>query len=165
LCAFASLDVHRDARLVADEPQPVPVLCQIDRSRPCAALFPYTTLFRSALDRVATVARVPDERVVASAEVRDVVAAVAVDRVVAGTAVQRLGPGTAGDRVVARTSVDPCRDGVGERTVAVVDAHPVVAAARLDADALDRGPREAEVGQPVVADVHLDDGGVASRES
>ena len=72
--------------------------------------------------------------------------------------------GTAGDRVVARTSVDPRRDGVGERAVAVVDAHPVVAAARLDADALDRGPREAEVGGPVVAEIHLDDGGVAGRE-
>src|SRR2546429_5271536 len=47
------------------------------RRPPRSTLFPYTTLFRSA------VAGVPDEPVVAGAEEGDVVAAVAVDRVVA----------------------------------------------------------------------------------
>ena len=159
-----STRVHRDVRRLAEEPQPVPVRRQVDRLGGCGAVEHHGVRAVVALDRVAAVARVPDERVVAWAEVRDVVAAVAVDRVVAGTAVQRLGTGTAGDRVVARTSVDPRRDGVGEGSVRVVDAHLVVAAARLDDDALDRGPREAEVGGPVVAEVHLDDGGVAGRE-
>src|SRR5947199_212048 len=64
----------------------------------------------------------------------------------------------------ARSSVDSRRDGVGDGPVRIVDAHPVVAAVRLDADALDRGPREAEVGRPVVAEIHLEDGGVPRRE-
>src|SRR5262249_15251032 len=117
-----------------------------------------------AFDRVAAVARVPDERVVARAEVRDVAAAVPVDRIVAGAAVQRLRSGAAGDRVVATTSVDRRRDGVGERAVGVVDPQPVVSAAPRDLDRLDRARWEAGVGRAVVADVHLDDGGVAGSE-
>ena len=91
-----------------------------ERSTVSEAAAPLNTMVSRAvvaLDRVAAVARVPDERVVARAEVRDVVAAVAVDRVVAGTTVEGLRTGTAGDGVVTRTSVDPRRDGVGERTV------------------------------------------------
>jgi hypothetical protein len=53
---------------------------------------------------------------------------------------------------------------VGERAVGVVDASPVVAAARLDADLLNLRPGEAEVGRAVVPEVNLDDPGVARRE-
>ena len=59
-----------------------------------------------ALDGVAAVARIPDERVVAGAEEREVVAAVAVDRVVAGAAARRLDALGAGDRVVSGAAVE-----------------------------------------------------------
>ena len=59
-----------------------------------------------ALDGVAAVAGVPDERVVAGAEKRHVVAAAAGDDVVAVAADQRVGAVAADDGVVAGAAVD-----------------------------------------------------------
>ena len=59
-----------------------------------------------ALDDVAAVARVPDERVVAGAQQRHVVAAAAGDQVVAVAAEQHVVAVAAGDRVVAGAAVD-----------------------------------------------------------
>ncbi len=78
--------VHRDVPRVAEEPQPVAVRRQVDLLGRGGAVEHHRVRAVLALDRVAAVARVPDERVVAGAEERDVVAAVAVDRVVAGAA-------------------------------------------------------------------------------
>ena len=68
---------------------------------------------RLALDDVAAVARIPDERVVAVAEQGHVVAAAAVDDVVAVTADQRVGALAAGDGVVAGAAVDREADDAG----------------------------------------------------
>ena len=159
-----SVGVHRDVRRAAEEPQPVPVGRQVDRLGSGGTVEHHRVGARSALDRVAAVTRVPDEGVVARAEIRGVVAPLAVDRVVAGAADQRLRTGAAADRVVPRSALDPRRDGVGERAVRVVDAHRVVAPVRRNLDVVDRGPGEGEVRRPVVAEIHLDDGGVPGRE-
>ena len=66
-----------------------------------------------ALDGVAAVARIPDERVVAGTQERQVVAAVAVDRVVAVAAEQRLDAPAAGDRVVSGAAVEGQGDRLG----------------------------------------------------
>ena len=61
---------------------------------------------RSALDHVAAVAGIPDERIVAVAEQRVVVAPAAGDRIVAGAADQQIVAVTAQQNVVAATPVD-----------------------------------------------------------
>ena len=110
-----------------------------------------------ALDGVAAVARVPDERVVAGTEEGDVAAAVAVDRVVAVAAEQRLVARAAGDRVVSVSTVDRRRDRVGEDAVALVDVHEVVARSGVHLDRGDVLAVEPEVVPcAVVADVDLE---------
>ena len=75
-------------------------------SAPCGAVEVHRVVAPLALDDVAAVARVPDERVVAGAHEGDVVAAVAVDDVVAGAAEEELVPAAAEQRVVAAVSAD-----------------------------------------------------------
>ena len=115
--------------------------------------------------RVAAVARIPHERVVARAHERQVVAPVAVDRVVAGTAAQPLRPGAPGEGVASEAAVDRRRDDVGEGAVGVVDAHEVVAGAGVDDDPRDVPALDAEIGRAVVADVDLEDVGPAGLEA
>src|SRR5262249_57399722 len=67
---------------------------------------------RLALDRVAAITRIPDERVVAVAEQGRVVAAAAGHNVVAVAAEQKIGALTSDDGVVAGAAVE------GERRVA-----------------------------------------------
>src|SRR4029077_4015750 len=69
-----------------------------------------------AVDRVAAVARIPDERVVARAESCAVVTAVPVDRVVAVPAEERLSGRAAGDRVFAAPAVEELGDRPGRET-------------------------------------------------
>jgi hypothetical protein len=114
-----------------------------------------------ALDRVAAVAWVPDEGIVAGAQQRQVVAAVAVDRVVAGAAEQGLRSGASEQRVVSGFAGDPRPDPVGEDPVALVDAHAVSASPGIDGDLRDLLALEAEVGRAVVTDVDLQDAGLA----
>ena len=90
-----------------------------------------------ALDGVAAVARIPDERVVAGAQERQVVAPVPVDRVVAVPPSSCLRSGAAGEPVVSVPAVERRRDAVGEGAVGLVDAHEVVAGAGVDDDPLD----------------------------
>ena len=81
-----------------------------------------------ALDRVAAVARIPDERVVAVAERGGVVAAAAVDEVVAVAADERVVALAARDGVVAGAAVDGEADDCGRqgrRTDGVVRRHPL----------------------------------------
>src|SRR5262245_3744761 len=78
-----------------------------------------------ALDDVAGVARVPDKRVVASAELRRIVAAPADDEVIAIAADERVVAVAAGDLVVAGAAVDRELDEAGE---AVPGSDGVVAA-------------------------------------
>ena len=49
--------------------------------------------------------------------------------------------------------------------VALVDTHVVVAGSGLDGDLRDLAALEAEVGRPVVAEVHLQDAGIAGLQS
>ena len=148
--------VHGDVGDVAEEAEPAAVGRQVDCLGDCCAVEEHRVGAVLALDRVAAVARVPDERVVAGAEQGHVVAAVAVDRVVAGAAEQRLRSGASEQAVVSVAAVDRRRDRVRERPVALVDAHEVVSRPRIDGDPRDLLALEAEVGRAVVADVDLE---------
>src|SRR5262249_28589917 len=98
------------------------------------------------LDDVAAVARIPDEDVIPGAHHGKVAAFVAVDQIVPCATAQSLGSRTSEQGVVAVSTVDRRRDGVGERAVDLVDTHEVVAGPAVDGDARDALPREAEVG-------------------
>ena len=86
-----------------------------------------------ALDRVAAVARIPDEGVVAGAELRSVVAAAAGDDVVAVAAEQRVVAVAAGDGVVAGAAVDGELDQGGQ---AIAGGEDVIAAIDVDDEVL-----------------------------
>ena len=105
---------------------------------------------RLALDRVAAVARIPDERVVARTTDRHVVAAVAVDRVVPVTAQQRVVTVTAAERVVAGAAVDGQRP---EPRHAVARVDGVVTATGLNVDRMEGAAVEAEIDRAVLTDV------------
>ena len=109
-------------------------------------------------DGVAAVARIPDERVVAGAQERQVVAPVPVDRVVSVAAEQQLRSGASGEVVVSVPTVERRRDAVGEGAVGLVDPDEVVAAPGVDGDPPDVLAPDLEVGRAVVAEVDLEDG-------
>ena len=129
--------VHRDIAGIADELEAISVRGQADALGDVGAVEQHRVGAVLAFDRVAAVARIPDEGVVAGTQQGQVVAAVAVDRVVAVAAEQELAALAAGDRVVSVSTVDGRRDGVGEGAVAVVDAHEVVAGPGIDVDLRD----------------------------
>ena len=140
-----------------------------DRATRSATLAPLNTHRVGAVlafDRVAAVAWIPDEGVVAGTQQGQVVAAVAVDRVVPVAAEQRLDAFAAGDRVVSGAAVDRRRDAVGEDAVALVDAHDVVAGrGRRRRSLATRSRAEAEVGRAVVTDVDLENAGLAGLQT
>ena len=161
--SLVSMVMLRD---VAEEPQPVAVGGQVDVLGDGCAVEAHRVAAGLALDRVAAVARIPDERVVARAHAapgrcpccrrscrcrrrRAAVSAPAPPASVSS-------PGAA---------VDPRRDGVGEDAVGFVDAHDVVAGAGVDGDLRDVPAPDAEVGRAVVADVDLEDVGPAGLEA
>ena len=148
--------------MLAEEPEPVTVGRQVDLLGHVGAVEAASCPCRLALDRVAAVARVPDEGVVTGTQQGQVVAAVAIDRVVAFAAEQELVALAAGDRVVSVSTVDGRRDGVGEGAVAVVDAHEVVAGPCINGDLRDLVAVEAEIGRAVVTEVDLESAGIAS---
>ena len=119
-----------------------------------------------ALDGVAAVARVPDERVVAGTEEGDVVAAVAVDRVVAVAAEQRLVARAAGDRVVSVSTVDRRRRCVSVKTPLLssmrTKSSPDAASTSIVGDVLAVEP---EGVLAVVADVDLELVGTAGLQA
>ena len=129
------------------------------------AVEPHRVTACLAFDRVAAVARIPDERVVARAHQREVIALVAVDHIVAAAAAEHLDPGASGDVVVTAAAIDRGRDRVLEDAVRLVDAHDVVAAAGVDGELCDPAARDAEVGRAVVADVDLEDVGPAGLQA
>ena len=100
---------------VAEEAEPVAVGGQVDLLGAVGTVEQHRVGAVLALDGVAAVARIPDERVVAGTQERDVVAAVAVDRVVAVAAEQRLDALAAGDRVVAGAAVERQGDRLARR--------------------------------------------------
>src|SRR6266516_1278778 len=157
--------VHRDAGDVAREPEAGAVRRQVDLLGDVGAVEEQRVGAVLALDDVATVTRIPNEGVVAGTQERDVVAAVPVDRVVPVAAEQCLRTGAAGEIVVSVPAVDRRRDRVGEDTVALVDAHLVVARPGVDDDLRDAVAFEAEVGRAVVTDVDLESARVAGLQA
>jgi len=157
--------IHRDPAGVAQKREPTSVCGERDALVDVGAVEEHRVGAVAALDGVAAVAWIPDEGVVAGAHEGDVGATVAVDRVVPGAAGEHLAALAAGDRVVPVASVDRRRDRVGERAVAVVDAHDVVAGACFDGNARDAVAVEAEVGRAVGTGVDLDDRAVAGAQA
>ena len=95
-------EVHRDVGDVAGEAHARAVGGDVDVLVDVGAVEQHRVGAGLALDDVAAVARVPDERVVAGAQQRHVVAAAADDDVVAVAADEDVGAVAAGDGVVAR---------------------------------------------------------------
>ena len=161
-----AVGVHRDAARGCGR---TAAGCRSPTDRPCSAAAAPLKTHRVgaglAFDGVAAIARIPDERVVARAQLGEVVAPVAVDRVVPGAAAQLLHSGTAGEVVVSVPAVERRRDAVGEDSVALVDAHEVVAAAAVDDDPRDELALDAELGRAVVADVDLENVGSAGLQA
>ena len=102
-------------------------------------------------DRVAAVARVPDERVVAGAELGKVIAAAAGDGVVAVAAEQHVVAVAAGDGVVAGAAVDGELDEGGE---AVSGDEGVVAAVHVNHEVLGGADVEKERSRGSTVEAH-----------
>ena len=152
--------VHGDVADVAEEPEAVPVRGQVDLLGGCRAVEQHRVGSGPTEDGVAAVARIPDERVVAGSQDRQVVASIAVDDVVPVTAEQQLRSGASGEAVVSVAAVDRRRDAVREGAVRVVDPHEIVAASGVDVDLPDVLARDLAVGLAVVAEVDLEDAGL-----
>ena len=123
------VEVHGDVGDVAGEPHPAAVGRDVDVLGDVGAVEQQRVGAVLAFDRVAAVARIPDEGVVAGAEEGRVVAAAAVDDVVAVAAEQHVVAVAAGDGVVAGAAVDGELDQGGE---AVAGGDDVVAAIGVD---------------------------------
>ena len=119
--------VHRDVGLGAEEAEPVSVRRQLDLLGDVGAVEAHRVRACLALDRVAAVAGIPDERVVACTHERAIGPAVAVDRVVPVATEQEVGALAAGDRVVAGPAVERQGERLGRehrRGQRVVPAEP-----------------------------------------
>ena len=108
-----AVGVHRDVARAAEEAEVVSVRGQVDRLRCGGPVEPQRVGAGVALDRVAAVAGIPDERVVTGPELGRVGAAVPVDRVVAVPAEQQLVAWTAGDPVFPGATVEAVGDRLG----------------------------------------------------
>ena len=115
-----AVNVHRDCADVAGEAHPPAVGRDVDVLVVVGAVEYERVAARLALDRVAAVARVPDERVVTRTEQGHVVPGAAVDEVVALAT---------GDRVVADAAIDGQRHGAGDHCRSV---DRIVAGAAVD---------------------------------
>src|SRR6185436_20054678 len=100
------VQVHRDAGDVAGKEGPLAVGGDVDFLGDVGPVELHGVQAVLAFDRVAAIARVPDEGVIPRAQLRGVVAAPAIDGVVAIAAEQQVGPVATGDGVVAGTAVD-----------------------------------------------------------
>ena len=123
------LQVHGDVADIAGEPHATAVGRDVDVLVDVGAVEQQRVGAVLAFDRVAAVARIPDERVVAGAELRHVVAAAAGDDVVAVAADQHVVAVAAGDRVVARAAIERELDQAGE---AIAGGDDVVAAIGME---------------------------------
>ena len=110
-----AVEVHGDVADVAEQPHPRAIGRDVDVLGDVGAVEHQRVGAGLALDGVAAVARVPDERVVAGAEQGHVVAAAAVDDVVAVAAEQRVVALAADDGVVAGAAVDGEADDAGRQ--------------------------------------------------
>ena len=158
-------EIHRHVSDVTGKPDMRPVRGNRDVLGDSRAVEAQGVGAGLAVDDVAPVAGIPDERVVARTEKGVITTAVPVHQVVPGAAEQRLRSGSADERVVSGSAVEQRLDPVGEHAVPFVDAHEIVARSRVDADPCDLLPLEAEVGLAVVTDVDLEDPGIAGLQA
>ena len=151
--------VHRDVGGLAEEGEPTAVRAHHDivvaRGSP-GSVEQHRVDAGAALDHVAALTRIPLERVVATAETPGVVAPAAIDVVVAAAALELLCARATLQRVAAVLTGDRGRDGVGERSVRVVDAESVGPVAARDLDRRHVGAQDGRLGRPVVAEVDLE---------
>ena len=110
-----AVEVHDDVADVAGQPHAAAIGRDVDVLADVGAVEDQRVGAGLALDGVAAVARIPDERVVAVAEQRHVVAAAADDGVVAVAADERVVALAAGDGVVAGAAVDGEADDAGRQ--------------------------------------------------
>ena len=133
-----AVEVHGDVGDVAEQPHPAAIGRDVHVLGDVGAVEHQRIGAGLALDDVAAVARVPDERVVAVAEQGHVVAAAADHGVVAVATDERVGALAAGDGVVAGAAIDGEADHA-RRHGGRVDR--VVAVAGVDRQAGRRPPR------------------------
>ena len=157
--------VHGDVAGVAEELEPASVGGDVDLFGCCGAVEDHPVVAVLALDDVAAVARIPDERVVARAHQGRIGSTVAVDRVVAAGTEQQLRSRAAGQGVVPVAAVERRGDRVREDAVRLVDAHCIVAVAGVDVDAVDVLALEVERMLASVSDVDLEHVGLAGLEA
>ena len=98
--------VHRDVAGVAEELEPASVGGDVDLFGRCCAVEDHRVVAVLALEDVAAVARIPDERVVAGTHQSRIGPAVAVDRVVPVAADRLLDARATGDPVATGAAVE-----------------------------------------------------------
>ncbi len=146
-----AVQVHGDVADIAGEPHVIAVRRDVDLLVDVGAIEQQRVGAGPTFDRVTAVARIPDERVVAGAQVRHVIAAAAGDKVVAIAAEQRVVAITASDRVVARAAIERELDQAGE-TIAGRD--DVIAAIGMEDEILGGADVEREGGRVGAGEQH-----------
>ena len=148
LNAFDAVEVHRDVGDVTGEQRPRAVRRDVDVLVDVGAVEQQRIEAALALDHIAAVARVPDERVVAASQKRHVVAATADDGVVSVAGEQGIRALAADDRVVAGAAVDRQLGQAGDEARGVDHIVPrasadddIFDAVGLDDDIADAGHR------------------------
>ena len=139
--ALDVVEVHDDIAEVAGEPNALAVGRDLEILIPVAAVEQQGVGAVLALDRVAAVAGIPLEYVVAGAEEGDVIALLAVDEIVAVAAEESVGAVTAENGVVAGAAVDRHADEGGQ---IARGAETVVAAVHVEDEVFGRADVEAE---------------------
>ena len=124
-----AVEVHDDVADVAGESHPPAVGRDVDVLVDVGAVEHECVVAGLALDRVAAVARVPDERVVARTEERHVVPAPPITASLPSPPLTRSSPCAADDRVVAGAAIDGQRHGAGNHCRSI---DHVVAGAAVD---------------------------------
>ena len=105
-----TVEVHRDVADVAEQPDAAAIGRDVDVLGGVGAVEHQRVGARLTLDRVAAIAGVPDELVIAGAHEGNVSACAARDDVIAGPTDQHVRAAAADDGVVAITPVDRQRD-------------------------------------------------------
>ena len=158
--------VHRDVARVAEELEPLPVRRQSDVLDAVRAVEAHRVRTRLAFDGVAPVAGIPDECVGAGTEARTA-SLPPLPSIVSFPEPPSSVSAPLPPAIVSFPAPLPIVVGIayGECAVRVVDANSVVASPGVDRDSGHRRAREAQVRDAVVADVDLENTGVAGFQA